>query len=359
MPYDIDAFYKKYGGDPTASGAKPVPLTPPAAPGAQAAPATKEPAKKTGAPAPPKEEEFSYTGAAARGLGRGLTELATNLGELTFAGTLAKQIPGVEDKLEDVKEFTEGTGKESKTEWAAKQVGALGPLALTPSGLAQRGIQSGLTRLLTRTVQQAVPSFAGKGMGFAMTSAPASVVSPLGAATIRAGTGLGKYAIDPAVTGAAGGVMSNPNNPLEGAQEGALGALAAKGLGGALGSTAGKALGRFTLPQLAFIAAHTMTGMHYHPWLGPFMTWHSNPIGRSLRWAGGALVDGTGKVVGTLSHPAVVGGATTRTIQGMDEGMGGEVRHKLGGRKTDFDLEKERQAEEAVGYPMLRQEQRQ
>jgi hypothetical protein len=140
------------------------------------------------------------------------------------------------------------------------------------------------------------------------------------AATGLVGTGL--RAAERAAGGAAGGALADPEHPGQGAVAGAAGAVAAPIGGAAFRSPLGRMVGQLGAGEGAYYGAHHLTGIPFHPFLGPAIVWHSSPVGRSLRRVGNAIMDQAGKIIGHI-NPATVGYGVSRAgASGVGQGVG-------------------------------------
>lgn len=156
---------------------------------------------------------------------------------------------------------------------------------------------------------------------FAPVGKLASVASKVLPQAGRVGT-IAANAAERAGLGAAGGALGDPEHPGQGAVTGAAGALAAPIGGAALRSPLGRMAGQLAAAEGAYYGAHELTGIPFHPFLGPAIVWHSSPVGKTLRRFGNAVVDQTGKIIGHI-NPATVGYAAGRTgASGAGQGLG-------------------------------------
>ena len=133
---------------------------------------------------------------------------------------------------------------------------------------------------------------------------------------VRAAGRVGRAA-EPAVIGGAAGMVEDPEHPGRGALEGAIGTTALRGLGRGMQTRTGRWLGRYAAPEALYAAISHATGIPYWSGLGPFILWHTSPLGRPLRWAGDRLVDNTGRVIGRI-NPAVLGGLSSHAGQALE-----------------------------------------
>lgn len=304
-----------------------------------AAPATVQEPPSQGDSYDPESPEFSYGQAIGRGFMRGVGTLPLDV--LRFGdylspklGTLARQIPGVRSAARGLREFVnqpkQDPSKESWTEYLAGGAGEMATGALVPGGWVERGAQTAARSVLERTVGRTItttrspwqwvqPPGGGpmiRVRGPAQTTTR-TVLPPAATSAIRAAGRAGRAA-EPAVIGGVAGAVENPDDPGRGAVTGAIAGPAARLLGRGMQTRSGRWLGRYAVPEALYAAISHATGIPYWSGLGPFILWHTSPLGRPLRWAGDRLVDNTGRIIGVI-NPAIIGGIAGRTGQAVEE----------------------------------------
>jgi hypothetical protein len=280
--FDLDAILKEQGYIPPGAAPEKAP---------QARPATTE-----------------GVGSAAAGLGKAFIQGVGTTGvDIDELMARASPEPTRSKGMQDIARMREMLAPaEDETMW---QKGArLGGeyLPLGAAGRFMTPLESIAAKVLptTRQVPSIVPRFV-RGAG----GAQGSWVPTVGTATVPSRIGgitQGAARIgDPAITGAAAGMIGDPQHPQQGAEEGAItgGGLAAVE---ALLSKGG--LARTLLGNILYYLAHKTTGLPYHPVAGPVT---------KAAVSGASRLASRGSKTGYVAGPA--GRAAGKALKGPDE----------------------------------------
>ena len=257
---------------------------------------------------PPTDEEMDWQQRMGRGVAHGLARFGTGLGDIVH-----RYVPGMNDvaaaipepakeKYRELREFGK-TPSKSMAESIGEFGGEALPTAFLPVGRAAGMVERALTP---------APVFQ-RGLGFTTQVAPQ--LSRAGKAAVA-----GTRAAEAATAGAVGGAVADPENPGQGAAIGAASGVVPPGIAGLLRGRVGQIIGEHGLRHsLGALAAHTLAhhGVPWEmaTWAWPTVSWLRSPIGLRLYRHGPNIVDGTGRLIGTIPSGAA-GTAASKAMGG-------------------------------------------